>query len=341
MTTKAKIPEITLIVPCYNLSNGGVEFFKDCVQSFKNQTVDNFEIIFVDDGSSDNTLQIIKQNTKVLKNAVVIDAPHKGVSNARNAGIAAAKGNYICFADADDVVSPHFLEMLYSTITSTQADVTFCDMKLVKYNFKLSKNQKRPKPKISVYKTSEDAICELCLMRNNPFCSCWNKIIKRETLQKLAGYPNVFDTQITCSEDYLFCFNLYDIADKISYLHNKLYYYRKNCNSTVRKPFNISKLTSLVAADKVIAACQDKYPEALGYAKGSKGWSLYYSLLGMYKDKFDDTALIQKLLDDLKNYYKYNYKLKRQPLHRKIFWRFAYPFAKMLMKKQLKTKDKG
>ena len=92
--------KISIIIPIYN----GEKFIEKCIKSIKNQTFKDFEIILVNDGSSDNSGQICDELAKNDNRIKVIHQENLGVSEARNRGIIASKGEYICFIDCDDYI---------------------------------------------------------------------------------------------------------------------------------------------------------------------------------------------------------------------------------------------
>ena len=92
------MPKISVIIPVYNVS----EFIPKCLVSILNQNFDDIEIICVNDGSSDNSLTILKDFENKDKRIIVIDKENEGSGVARNAGLAIAKGKYVYFVDGDD-----------------------------------------------------------------------------------------------------------------------------------------------------------------------------------------------------------------------------------------------
>ncbi|MBQ7815737.1 MAG: glycosyltransferase, partial [Oscillospiraceae bacterium] len=100
---------ISVIVPVYNTE----KFLDKCIESISKQTFDDFEIILVDDGSTDKSGQICDTWAHKDNRVKVIHKQNAGVSAARNNGIAAAKGEYIAFVDSDDTVSPDYLRLLH------------------------------------------------------------------------------------------------------------------------------------------------------------------------------------------------------------------------------------
>lgn len=99
---------VSVVVPAYNVES----YIRECVMSILNQTYPCYEVIVVDDGSTDRTLSIINEISKKNQSVQVIHKSNAGVSAARNTGIDAAKGDYIAFVDGDDYLSPDFIEYM-------------------------------------------------------------------------------------------------------------------------------------------------------------------------------------------------------------------------------------
>lgn len=115
-------PRISVIVPCYNVK----DYLEECVESLLVQSFDSYEILLVDDGSSDDTSAIVDRYADKYPNVRAIHKQNGGLSSARNAGLDAAKGDYIAFVDSDDLVYPDYLKSLYETATRCHAGITVC-----------------------------------------------------------------------------------------------------------------------------------------------------------------------------------------------------------------------
>lgn len=113
---------ISIIVPIYNVEL----FLPKCIESLLIQTYQDLEVILVDDGSLDGCAQICDSYQKKDPRIVVIHQPNRGVSAARNAGLAIARGDYIGFVDPDDWVAPEMYGEMLSAIQSTQTDLAIC-----------------------------------------------------------------------------------------------------------------------------------------------------------------------------------------------------------------------
>lgn len=111
----------SIIIPVYNVR----EYLDDCLKSILNQTYKNYEVILVDDGSTDGSAEICDKYA-LEKNIKVIHENNAGVSCARNAGLIRSSGKYISFVDPDDIIGMHFLERLIWTLLENSTDVACC-----------------------------------------------------------------------------------------------------------------------------------------------------------------------------------------------------------------------
>lgn len=118
---------ISVIVPVYNVE----KYSERCIESIINQTYKNLEIILVDDGSPDTCPMICDEYAKKDDRIVVIHKENGGLSDARNAGIEIAKGEYFAFIDSDDYISEEFLSKLYMSLKSNSAFMSICNFDYV------------------------------------------------------------------------------------------------------------------------------------------------------------------------------------------------------------------
>ena len=114
---------ISVIVPVYNAE----KFLKRCISSILAQTYPNFELVLVDDGSTDQSLDILKKYVEKDSRVNLISQQNKGVSGARNTGLQAAKGEYFLYVDADDWIEEDMIERLVSIGMREDADIVMCD----------------------------------------------------------------------------------------------------------------------------------------------------------------------------------------------------------------------
>lgn len=124
--------KFSIIIPVYNSE----KYIQKCINSILNQTYDNYEIIIINDGSTDNTLNIINSNYKKRNNMIIVNKENQGVSVARNLGIQHAKGEWITFLDADDWIEDNTLEIINQKIESNS------EIELIQNNIYISNNHK-------------------------------------------------------------------------------------------------------------------------------------------------------------------------------------------------------
>ena len=118
---------ISIIIPVYNVE----KYLRECLDSILNQTFQNFEIICVDDGSTDKSLEILQEYKRKDDRFVILQQRYSGAGSARNNGIRLAEGKYIQFLDSDDYFEPTLLEEMYNHAEKFNADLTVCSSRKV------------------------------------------------------------------------------------------------------------------------------------------------------------------------------------------------------------------
>lgn len=211
---------ISVIVPVYNRE----KFISKCVDSLLRQTYDNLEIILVDDGSKDSSLDICKRYALKNKKIKVVSKENGGVSSARNAGLKAAGGDYIGFVDSDDKISPGMYNVLLTNIHKYKVKISVCG---------LNRNGEMIIPKGKLVSS------EIFLKNNIKNLSVVNKLFHRDTISGLY-----FDERLRYAEDMLFCFYAILRANKVFCDKRPLYFYHINEESATRKPFNAAQFAS-------------------------------------------------------------------------------------------------
>ena len=125
-------PTVSVIIPVYNAQEG----IRQCIDSLLNQSFTDFEIILINDGSTDNSLEVIKEYADANDFIRVIDKENEGVAKTRNKGIQLAKGKYVVFIDNDDFVDSDYLERFYNEIDQVQLDIVLGGYKRVNQEMK-------------------------------------------------------------------------------------------------------------------------------------------------------------------------------------------------------------
>ena len=120
--------KLSVIIPVYNVE----EYLNECLDSITNQTLEGIEIICIDDGSTDNSPNLLKEYQKKDQRIKIITKENGGQATARNLGIKEAHGEYIAFIDSDDFIEPEMLEKLYTKAKNNNLDIAMC--KIATYN---------------------------------------------------------------------------------------------------------------------------------------------------------------------------------------------------------------
>ena len=122
-----KIGLISVIIPVYNTE----KHLEKCMDSVVNQTYSNLEIICVNDGSTDGSLEILKKHAEKDSRINILDKPNTGVSNSRNKALKIATGEFITFCDSDDYVDLHYCEELINAVETAKTDIAMCKFRVV------------------------------------------------------------------------------------------------------------------------------------------------------------------------------------------------------------------
>ena len=170
--------EVSVIIPFYNTE----QFLKYCLTSVLAQTFTDFEIITVDDGSTDNSTAIVEQFAAKDNRIVIIHQENKGLSEARNTGIKVARGNWITFVDSDDMLAPNFLQKLLNAATQNKANIACCD-KLLFWG-KAEIERVNSTTALTTTLSPEKALERALYQKKGTEYSAWRKLIKKKKKKK-------------------------------------------------------------------------------------------------------------------------------------------------------------
>lgn len=216
--------KVSIIVPVYNAE----KYVRKSIESLTNQTLKDIEIIFINDGSKDNSGNICDEYAKKDERIIVIHKENGGQAKARNSGLEIAKGKYIMFLDADDMYEVDTCEIMYNLAEEKQVDYVSANYIMIDDN-----DVKRPKPAFDTEKYGEfelnlrDYTKSFFVMNSTP----WNKIYNLEFLNK---NKIKFDVNPPSEDDY-FTTLCYMKAEKGYYTNKVIYDYRYNPDSTSNK----------------------------------------------------------------------------------------------------------
>lgn len=279
---------ISVIVPIYNVE----KYLTRCIDSIINQTYTNLEIILVDDGSPDNCGKICDQYAEKDSRIKVIHKKNGGLSDARNAGIDIATGQYIAFVDSDDFIDTNMYEILYENIKKTNSDIAIANFYKFAIEEEIIKIDKQQE--ITVYNREE----MFQHMYDNYLLTvvAWNKLYKRHLFSELR-YPVG-----KIVEDSAVIHYLIDKSTKIVITDLPLYFYYQRTNSIMNTP-NFALLDELdFLYDRV------KFFEKL-QMEGTKVYNITIeNYIAKYIELYCKFAEIKQYKKDL--YKKYSEKMK-------------------------------
>ena len=222
----------SLIVPVYNVCN----YIEDCIKSILNQTYSEWELILVNDGSTDNSAAICECYSKTDSRIIYFSQENKGVSAARNLGLFNANGDYIMFCDGDDMLEPYALETI-NTYGSQYDIVNFC---LTTYHRNGKKIAKKKFPPSGEYEFKDKAELFKTLLANDFLGSACTKAINSKFLNGSKAKIR-FEEEINYAEDQVFCNELFFLTQKSIFIDKHLYVYRIRKSSAING-FNIKRI---------------------------------------------------------------------------------------------------
>lgn len=238
---------ISVIVPCYN----SVKYIDRCISSLIHQKYNNFEIIVVNDGSTDGSLKKIKYWCSLDCRIHVFNQKNLGRSTARNKGISVSNGEYVTFVDSDDYVSTHYLAHLAMGLTNGE-EISMNHLVLMdennnivgkKRNWKF--NLKRCTGKQGLHR----------ILNQNPDSEVCGKMFSIKLFRDLR-----FPTGLIY-EDFLTCIRAMILSKRVSYIDFPDYYYCQHRNNTMNSPFNYKKMDIVKIGDDVEKTVLNKYPD--------------------------------------------------------------------------------
>lgn len=234
---------ISVIVPIYNTE----KYLPRCIDSILKQTFTDFELLLIDDGSTDNSGKICDEYAIRDSRIRVFHKKNGGISSARNMGLDNAVGDWITFVDADDWVDENIYSKLHYEALMSNADIVLCDFYLY-YN---NKN-------VVLYNTISTDIGKDDLIRNYilSFTVLWNMLVHRSLYDKT--YLRI-PQNLTVCEDFWLSVQLFYYAKKISSVHIPLYYYnRENANSILNNYNNTTYLSEVEAYLDIVSFFEKK-----------------------------------------------------------------------------------
>lgn len=227
-----KNPEISVIVPVYKVE----KYLNECIDSILAQTFTDFEVILVDDGSPDNCPAMCDAAAERDERVRVIHKANGGVSTARNAGLAAARGNWLGFVDSDDMIDKTYLEKLYCAGKQSGAEIVACNLLFMQEDGSPCRYQEQP---LCTEILSQDEAIHR--MRLTPLIQATTRLHRRDILEGIhfpvgKHYEDAFTTP-----------EIFERVSTVACVEEKLYYYRQQPTSILHGKVTLKNLEEVDA----------------------------------------------------------------------------------------------
>lgn len=273
---------ISVIIPVYN----SAAYLESCIDSILRQTYTGLEIICVNDGSTDESLQVLYELSQRDPRVRILSQDNAGVASARNAGLEIARGEYIAFADSDDALEPDMYELLAGLAEKYQSDITHCGYRKMYLN---GESKAVCGTGELLVQTGDEAIC--CLLAGERFASgLWNKLYRAEIVADLR-----FDPRLKINEDTLYNVQAFHRAKKTVFMDLPKYYYFERENSACARTASIEKKENAVYASEQILN-QVRHSKA----ESAAAHRLHYCLTDLYRAYlFDGILKNRRMCDEL------------------------------------------
>ena len=299
---------LTLAVPVYNME----QYLIRCMDTLLDQTCQDYEILLIDDGSADGSAAMCETYAAQYPERIrIVHKKNGGLSSARNAGIDAAKGEYIIFPDPDDWVEPDYVEKLLAFQTQHQADLVCTGYYVDTEGSSIPGSQENP----PVIMTGREAQNTLILPpKMNGFA--WNKLYRLDLIRE-NGLRFLDDVGTTEDMDFAYWY----LAHCQTVCHvpsERTYHYYQRPGAATHSGFSSRQMASIRTYEKIIADCQADRPE-LAAAAGEEICVTAVNLLWGYQNSENrDAAVRKQLLTYVRAYLKTHLTSHRYGMGRKL-----------------------
>lgn len=246
------MPLVSVIVPVYNVR----DYLEKCIRSVQGQSFADWELILVDDGSTDGSGDLARALAASDSRVTVLSRTNGGVGAARNTGLVTARGEYIAFLDGDDAYEPHHLQTLVELCRSSGAQAAASGAILTD---EAGTTLGEKLPAAGIYDGSRE-IFESFLRRGNGLYSCWNKLFLSETILGLRFGP------YTRAEDALFCTAALERCTRYAVTDKPTYRYLQRHSSVTNSGFDDRSSDQVRAWTQIADIIRRAAPEQMGFA---------------------------------------------------------------------------
>lgn len=303
MEKENKAPKVSVIIPVYNAE----KYLRKCLDSVVNQKLKDIEIICINDGSTDSSLEVLQEYAAKDNRFVILTQENQGPAVARENGIKHAKSEYIGFVDSDDFIDKKYYQLLYKSAKKYDADIAVTDNVLL-YDTNVVKKKKCGIPSKTKLILSNNEKSDIIITSG----ICWNKIyrksfIDKNNLQYLGSHPGA---------DNIFNATTVITANRIAVTHSAKYYYVQLPESIVhklktKKSFNIFNnykyIDNWIDSQETLSLNDKEFWKYVNSRRKSRDFTVFYNTMQdefreEFKNKADENLRIDNLIISLTSY---------------------------------------
>jgi glycosyltransferase involved in cell wall biosynthesis len=309
--------KVSVIIPVFNAE----KYLKECLDSVLSQTLQEIEVIIINDGSTDGSKSIINDYCKQDSRIIFIENSNGGVSKARNAGLAVAKGEFVGFLDADDYIEENMYEVLYSSAISNNGELIVCDAFTQKINEKPATRLKLKNETVDVTNFRGEIVLDLLKFKYD--YSNWNKLYSN----KIIKQNNLkFNEKMTIWEDLLFNLMYLNYIPAIITLDKCLYHYRVHPASIMgQKREAISEQYNLLFANYIQFCQQNNLYKEEAIFREERGETCINNILYFFEPPMNRLTLWNQSVYFRRELYRLNPAI--YSFNRSVIYSFVYKNA--------------
>lgn len=247
-------PFISIIVPVYNVE----AYLRKCIDSILKQSFTDFELILVDDGSTDSSGEICDVYQQKDGRVIVLHQSNLGVSRARNSGLEICQGEYVTFVDGDDWIDLDTFTLVVHNIIKYNPEIIGFDYQIIQ-DSQLAEREYLGQQLNRIIEMTRNQACRDFLKGEHFHCGANMKVYKRKILE------GIFFHSFTHGEDYIFAWQVFCRVEKVIFINAKKYYYRQRIGSASHD-YSERRFSEIKSRKFVYKYTQRYYPELQGYA---------------------------------------------------------------------------
>ena len=285
--------KISIIVPIYKVE----DYLHRCIDSIINQTYSNLEIILVNDGSPDNCGVICEEYAKNDSRIKVIHKENGGLSDARNAGLKIATGDYIGFIDSDDWIHKDMYKILYDIIIKKECDIVECNA--IKTKSIIS--DKGIDDTYNIFRYTKEDVIEALISEKIVKQTVWNKLYKRSCIK------NIFFEKGKVHEDEFWTYRVMNECNILIHVDINLYYYFQRDSSIMGNKYSLKRLDAIEGRYNRYLFIHNKYPKFSSQAKLNLFYiCIYYLQQSMRSSQKEEYKISYKFIANIINKIQFN-----------------------------------